>query len=210
MRYTEFIILLIVLVLIPITVINGFIYAYKKLSRPHFFLLLFSLIAIPFTFFKIYERGFMLDAVPDALHVNSISYSKEESWGFGPSGNEAGIRVYPLPANVADEILRQGIEFFNNLPPNKNQKNRGWNGKYEKWYQTPTGVNDRWQPKEETGALDIYDYICVYGFCIKIDDAVVKQATEIVNSEGSYYAYGRIGLIVVSPGKKLVLYMYNG
>jgi hypothetical protein len=210
MRYTEFIILLIVFLLIPLAVTNGLLYAYKKLPRFYFFLLLFALIAIPFTAFKSYERSFMLSVVPEALHVNSISYSKEESWGFGPGGNEAGIRVYPLPENVADEISRQGIEFFNNLPPNKNQKNRGWKGRYEKWYQTPIGVNDRWQSKEETGALDIYDYICVYGFCIKIDDAVVKQATEIVNSEGNYYAYGRIGLIVVSPAKKLVLYMYNG
>ena len=63
---------------------------------------------------------------------------------------------------------------------------------------------------ERTGGLDIYDYICAYGFCIEIDEAVRTQAMEIVNSKGNYYAYGRIGLIVVSPSKKLVLYMYNG
>jgi hypothetical protein len=47
-------------------------------------------------------------------------------------------------------------------------------------------------------------------FCIEIDDAIVGQATDIINSEGNYFADGRIGLIVVSPTKNLVLYMYNG
>jgi hypothetical protein len=203
-------VILIGLLLIPIAVVVGLFYAYKKLPRSYFLLLLFALIAGPFAAFKSYERGFMLSVVPDALHVNTISYSEEESWEFGPGSNEAGIRVYPLPKQIADEISQRGIEFFNNLPPNQNQQSRKWRGRYEKWSQTPISANDRWKPKEETGSLDIYDYICAYGFCIKIDDAVVKQATEIVNSKGNYYAYGRIGLIVVSPSKKLVLYMYNG
>lgn len=47
-------------------------------------------------------------------------------------------------------------------------------------------------------------------FCINIDEEVVRQATDIVNSEGNYYAYGRIGLIVVSPSNKIIIYMYNG
>ncbi len=196
--------------LLPIAVAVGLFFAWKKLPRSYFFLLLFVLIAGPFMAFKSYERSFMLSVVPDALRVTSISYSQEESWGFGPGGNEAGIRVYPLPSQIADEISQHGIEFFNNLPPNQNQQNREWRGRYEKWSQTPISATDRWKPKDKTSSLDTYDYICAYGFCINIDDAVVKQATEIINSKGSYYAYGRIGLIVVSPGMKLVLYMYNG
>jgi hypothetical protein len=38
----------------------------------------------------------------------------------------------------------------------------------------------------------------------------LRQVTDIINSEGSYYAYGRIGLIVISPREKIVLYVYNG
>ncbi len=203
-------VILIGLLLIPIAAAFGLFYAYKKLPLSYFLLLLFTLIAGPFSAFKNYERSLMLSIVPDALHVTSISYSEEESWGFGPGGNEAGIRFYPLPSQIADEISQRGIEFFNNLPPNQNQQSRGWHGRYEKWSQTPISENDIWKPKKETGSLDIYDYICAYGFCINIDHDVMKQATEIVNSTGNYYAYGRIGLIVVSPSKKLVLYMYNG
>jgi hypothetical protein len=202
-------IILIVSLLIPIALVVGLFYAYKKLPRPCFLFLLFAFIATPFAVFKIYERNFKLSVVPDALKVNSISYNKEESWGFGPGGNEAGIRVYPLAQKVADEISQRGIEFFDNLPPNKNQASRNWRGRYGKWFQTPIN-SGYWKPDETTGKPNIYNYICAYGFCIDIDDKIVDLATEIISSEGSYYAYGRIGIIVVSPDKKLVLYMYNG
>ena len=203
-------IILICFLLVPIILVVGLFYAYKKLTRSYFLLLLFTLIAGPFVAFKFYERGFMLSVVPDALHVTSISYSEEESWGFGPGGNEAGIRVYPLPERVANEILQRGMEFFDNLPPNQNYQNREWRGEYDSWHQTPISQNKYWKLKEETKHLDIYDYICMYGFCIDINPSVVKEADNIVNSDGSYYAYGRIGLIIISPSKRLVLYMYNG
>jgi len=67
-----------------------------------------------------------------------------------------------------------------------------------------------WQPNEKTKKYDINDYICAYGFCIDIEPNVVAEANAMVNGAGCYYAYGRIGLIVVCPRKKLVLYIYNG
>lgn len=202
-------IILITLLLTLIAIITGTVFAYKKLTHSHFALLLFFLVISPVVAFKIYERDFKLSVVPDALQVSSISYSEEESWGFGPGGNEAGIRVYPLSEEIANQITKRGIDFFNNLPANKNQQNRRWRGRYESWNETPVKEEKYWKRKGEVG-LDVYDYICRYGFCIEIDEAVVGQATDMINSEGNYYAYGRIGLIVVSPIKKLVLYMYNG
>jgi hypothetical protein len=182
-----------------------------KLPYNNYLWLLLALLPIAlitglFAVYQTYEHDFMMSVVPEALQVKTISYRQEEAWGFGPGGNEAGIRVYPLPQQIAERISQQRIEFFNDLPPNQ-----GWRGTYEKWSQTPVIANDRWKPKDATtGSLDIYDYICTYGFCIDIDETVLRQATEIINSKGSYYAYGRIGLIVVSPSKKVVLYMYNG
>lgn len=62
----------------------------------------------------------------------------------------------------------------------------------------------------EPGRLAGMDYICAYGFCIDVAPEVVNEANEIVNSAGSYYAQGRIGIIVASPKKKKVLYFHNG
>lgn len=117
-------VIIISILIIPIAVVVGLFYTYRKLPHSYFLLLLFAFIAGPFAVFKIYENGFMLSVVPDALQVNSISYSEEESWGFGPGGNEAGIRIYPLSKQIADEISQRGIEFFNNMPPNQNQQSR--------------------------------------------------------------------------------------
>lgn len=200
---------LIIFLLILLAIIAGIVFAYKKLPHTYFFLTLSVLIVSPIVAFNIYERNLKLSVVPDALNVSVITYSEEESWGFGPGGNEAGIRTYPLPEEIANQITKRGIDFFNNLPANKDQKNRSWRGRYLSWTETPIKESDYWKRNGEVG-LDIYDYICRYGFCIEINDEVVGLADDIINSEGSYYAYGRIGLIVVSPSKSVVLYMYNG
>jgi hypothetical protein len=42
--------------------------------------------------------------VPAYLQVSKVLYVKEESWGFGPGGNETGLLVYELPADVAAAI----------------------------------------------------------------------------------------------------------
>lgn len=160
--------------------IAGFIYLYKKLPLAYFLFLLAVLIGAPVLMFKNYEKRFMLSFVPDALQVTSVVYTTEESWGFGPGGNETGIRVYRLPEQVANEISLQGIEFLNNLPPNHNQQERRWRGRYQTWLPTPISESDKWKLRAQAQALNIYDYLCAYGFCIKVDDAVVKQTTDII------------------------------
>jgi hypothetical protein len=201
---------LIVLLLISAAIILGLIYAYKKLSRSKFIGLIALLLVVPFIAFKIYERDFMLSVVPDVLDVNSISYRAEEVWGFGPGGNETGIRIYPLPKPIAKEIEVRGIEFFNSMPPNQNQSSRDWRGRYTDWAETPIKASEHWKPSKESGKLDIDDYLCAYGFCIDIKPEVKAQVNSIINNSGSYYAYGRIGAIIVSPRQKIVLYVYNG
>lgn len=203
-------IILIALAVSPIAIITALIYAYKKLPRAYFLLLMILLLAVPFAAFKIYEQNFLLSFIPDALGVHSISYREEESWGFGPGGNEAGIRVYPLPEEAAKQISAHGIEFFNNMPPNQHQRKRRWRGDYYNWSETPIKPDNHWQRNEKTKTFTIYDYICAYGFCIDIKPAIVEEANSIINSSGSYYAYGRIGIIIVNPDKKLILYLYNG
>lgn len=190
--------------------IGGLVVAYRKLPKRIFIVIIVLLVAAPVVSFKVYERRFMLSAVPDALGVRSIAYSKEESWGFGPGGNEAGIRVYPLPEHISKDIDARGIEFFNAMRPNTDQNARSWRGLYSHWNETPIKRERYWESGKNGNQLDIYDYICAYGFCIDIEPDVVRQANEIVNAPGSYYAYGRIGVIVVSPGYNLVLYLYNG
>ncbi len=108
----------------------GLAYLYRE-----FFLKLLILSILIFLYYKFEERIFILNAVPDALNVNYISYREEESSGFGGSGSEAGIRVYPLSEKISKKIIASDITFFNNLPIKTNPSN----GEriYLKWLKTP-------------------------------------------------------------------------
>jgi hypothetical protein len=174
-----------------------------------FLVLVAALVLVPAGMWKFYERLFILEVVPQALGVQNVSYRLEESWGFGPGGNEAGIRFYSLPEDIALAVGSGGIKYLDRLPPNSDQARRGWRGRYEQWSETPIR-GDHWKLNPATGLLDVTDYICVYGFCIDIPPERLAQANEIVSKSGSFYARGRIGIIVVSPEQRLVLYFYNG
>jgi len=158
---------------------------------------------------KFYERQVVLEFVPQALGVRTVSYRLQESWGFGPGGNEAGILFYPLSEDIAQAVGRGGINYLARLPANTDQNSRDWRGSYEHWSETPIQGND-WKIDPATGLLNVTDYICAYGFCIAIRPERLKQANEIVSMPGSFYARGRIGMIVVSPDQQVVLYFYNG
>ncbi|MGL4994814.1 MAG: hypothetical protein ACRC6G_01410 [Deefgea sp.] len=202
--------MLFIILLSLLAILAGLIYAYRKLPRRYFVFLIVLLLACPFITFKVYERDFMFSFVPDALQVESITYQKEESWGFGPGAHETAIRIYPLPDVIAHLIAEQGLEFFTQMPANHNQNSRDWRGQYSNWSETPIQDSSRWQSDKKTRRFNINDYLCTYGFCIDIQPAVLEEANTIINSPGSYYAYGRIGLIIVSPSNKQVLYIYNG
>lgn len=171
---------------------------------------LLVIVGAPWLAFQHYERDYHLSLLPDALAVTSVEYSEEESWGFGPGGNEAGILVYPLPEATARRIGKQGLTFFETMPANANQQERRWRGYYTDWKETPVAPKRIWTSREPRNHLHVIDYICAYGFCIEIEQDFIDEANELVNSPGSYYAYGRIGMIIVAPGKKRVYYLYNG
>ncbi|MFY9479007.1 MAG: hypothetical protein WAQ08_15280 [Aquabacterium sp.] len=109
------------------------------------------------------------------------------------------------------QITQLGMAFFETMPPNADQSSGDWRGRYAQWKATPVkpGV-DGWTLKDGASTLDVHDYVHKYACCIEIDSRLHQQANAIVNSLGSYYAQGRVGMIVVSPQHRLVLYFYNG
>ena len=49
-----------------------------------------------------------------------------------------------------------------------------------------------------------------YGFNISFDGEVEKLVNQAVFSIGAYYAYGRIGMLIVIPEQSRIVYVYNG
>lgn len=207
-----FIFLLVLAIGLPLWLAGaGLLYAARRLKAPYFLLLLAVICLAPYLAYKHTERRWQLQAVPDALQVTTVAYSREESWGFGPGGNEAGFRAYPLPPDIAARIRQRGLGFFDTMPPNTDQDARQWRGQYTHWSVTPVQPDTAgWTLRPGASMLDVDDYVHRYACCIEIDAKLREQANAIVNSPGSYYAQGRIGMIVVSPAHKLVLYFYNG
>ncbi|TYT24820.1 hypothetical protein FZO89_00160 [Luteimonas viscosa] len=149
-----------------------------------------------------------LSHVPPGLGVRQVVYAEEEAWGFGPGGNEAGFIAYRLPGDAARAVAAGGVGYLERMPPP--EASRRWRGRYSGWRATPVAPDRRWPPDPATGRHEILQYVCAYGFCIDVDRDQLRAAAEAVNTPGSYYAYGRIGMIVVVPRSRRVYYLYNG
>jgi hypothetical protein len=143
-------------------------------------------------------HNFALSLVPDALEVTSVEYSKGQSLGLGPGDDDAGMRIYPLRDSVARAIEKQGLPYFWQMPLNANQHKREWRGAYGGWQQTPL------PPAATEDAVPVYKYLH-----ISTDQAMVDDVSAMLTTSGSYYAYGYIGMIVVSPNRHRVVYLYN-
>lgn len=205
-----FYLIALILLALPVALLALLLLAWRHLPRWGFAVLMLLLLGGPAAWYYRAEQAWALQVVPAALQVERIAYRLEESWGIGPGGNEAGIRVYPLPPAVAAYITRRGQAFFDTMPPNPDQAARDWRGDYDQWQATPVALDQRWGAPAGQRQLVLTDYICRYGFCIDIDPAVAQQATAALREPGSYYAYGRIGLLLVSPRQQKVYYLING
>jgi hypothetical protein len=49
-----------------------------------------------------------------------------------------------------------------------------------------------------------------YGFCIPIDRDVEALANRALQTPGSFYAFGRIGILLLIPGERRIIDAYNG
>jgi len=197
---------LLVLAMLPVLAI-GVVVAFVKLPRTMLTLSVMLVLGMVGAW-KLMLRAHHLGHVPGALGVTGLMYVSEESWGFGPGGNEAGFLTYALPESTAKQIGHEGLGWFDRLQDG--HRSEGWRGRFGDWHRTPVAPGMHWQPNAASGRLEVLDYVCAYGFCIDIDQAQLRAAQQAVNSPGSYYAYGRIGLIVIALDTRRVYFLYNG
>lgn len=171
---------------------------------------IFGVMAIcAYALFKSWEKDYQLSFVPMGLATSKVLYVNEESWGFGPGGNETGVIVYELPEGVSKEMQQDGIDYLARLPRQK-KADRDWRGVYEHWQSTPILVEGTDSSMNRTMFHNIESYLDRYGFGIEIDPQIKQEINHALSTPGSFAAYGRIGLIIVIPKVNRVVYVYNG
>jgi hypothetical protein len=146
--------------------------------------------------------------VPAYLQVSKVLYVKEESWGFGPGGNETGLLVYELPADVAAAIGGKGLSF---LTDNDNAlKARQQLVPNFEWYATPVAPDFGWKGDGHTPP-SISLFLNRYGFGLDFDQRFIAMADQAKNASGNFYSYGSGGrLLIVSPALRRVIFAYSG
>lgn len=178
--------------------------------------LTFGAAVVGFRSFKSWERQLQLSYVPQSMGVSRVLYENEKSWGFGPGGNETGVIVYELPDVVAIGLKNSGTAYLTNLPGNSGDSH-DWHGRYEKWQETPIPPEPDWTYKGSerragptTPPPKLANYLDKYGFGIAIDSAIEREINEAISRPGNYFAYGRIGVLILIPDARKAVYAYNG
>lgn len=162
-------------------------------------------------FLKSCESAHQLSFPPNGLGVSKVLYATEESWGFGPGGNETGVIVYELPESAAGEIEKNGIAYLEKLSQHRTSSaNNDWHGVYRHWMPTPILLEGSDNNTNKTLSYDIDEYLNRYGFGININPQVRREINDAISNSGSFAAYGRIGLVIIIPKSRKVIYAYNG
>lgn len=180
---------------------------------PRWLIIIGSIFVLLYLIGKAFAYNHHLSFIPDGMGVWRIVYAKEESWGFGPGGNESGVIVYSLPDSTAEEIQKTGIKYFSNLPKRVLNLGDHLRGIYENWHDTPLEAD--WVTKrtnheslERPYTTGIASYLYQFGFTI--DPDVEGEINESIKKTGSFYARGRTGIIIVAPHMHKVFYVYSG
>ena len=180
----------------------------KKQARWGSLLIILAMIAIPYLLFKFEVWRHYISQIPADLKVFSIDYMAYESWGFGgPGDNETGLILYEMPLETANAMRLAGKAFL--LDPENIALRKGRQLSFVEWRETPVKTHGR-QPLLPGRQFTIAGYLNRYGFGIEIDPAVEETIDRIASSPDSYYSFGRVGLVIVAPAERKVIFTYAG
>lgn len=173
------------------------------------------LVGVPYLLVQHYEHQLLLAHVPAPLEVASVEYQLEESWGVGlmPGDNETGFVVYRLTDASAEWARNQGSRLGDMLP-----------GSASKWHPTPVehAGNKDWHPYDDDPQMmsvtragqhlpSIGEYLDKYGFGIPVEHDYEAEANQSIQSEGSFYSYGRGGSVtIIDTIRGKVYFAYAG
>ncbi len=166
---------------------------------------------------QVIEYRHHLSFVPPDMGVWRVRYVSEKAVGFGPGANEAGIIVFDLPSDTVAAIETGGIAWLDALRTTNLAQGTNWQA-------TPLVTDEPWadpalcsasgsEPSELATSHNcpgIAGFLDRYGIYLSLDPAVEKLVNDAIFATGSYYAFGRTGLLIVIPAQARVVFVYSG
>jgi len=147
---------------------------------------------------------------PSTSESQKILYRNEENWDSVllplPGDNETGILMYELPDATAGKIGSEGVSFFSRL--GNVERRVGYQRAYSEWHETPIVDGGGWSVSKF--GRKISDYLNQYGFGIDADKSAEAMADDAISTPGNFYSHGPIGLVIVIPKLKRVIFAYAG
>lgn len=156
--------------------------------------------SIVVAWFNLSEKSRHLRMVPTGLAVSRVVYAREESWGFGPGGNETGVIMFELPLDVAHNIQQQGITFLDQYVSAQVVVRRGSSSQVPlNWKATPVHVEGADDDGNSTLTYDIGKYLNRHGFGLLIDKDVARSINDALYNYGNFVDDDGHRLVIIMP-----------
>ena len=156
------------LLAVPVTLVVAGVYSYKRRVFRYFLLLLGGALIALYAAFNIWETHSNLRALPPALDVKEMVYSKERSWTNEFAETRGAFRVFVLPDPVASALAEKAwaSSRLRKPAPSMAGAQHRWFGTIPGMLTPPTGI-----PSPATTACWAFSAIMgcrsVYGLTIR-------------------------------------------
>ena len=160
------------------------------------------------------ERRWQMGHVPVAFDISEIIYSKEESWGFGPGGNESGVVGYRLPEEIITTVRRQGLIFVSATNSQINDGPDNYRRIYSNWKTTPVEGSSGWKCESAecqlAGKISVENFLGSSGYGMSLPYHISKEIDQVMSAPGSYYGKGRVGTLIIAPAFGKAYFVFSG
>lgn len=146
-----------------------------------------------------------LRALPPAVMAEAVDYARNDTYGFGPGGNETGFNVIRLADAGAVRVAEGGTVWLNAQP----------GGRFSGgWSETPVPRDDYWMGRSDIGPWPdptVKAVLNRYGFGFDLPPEHQTALDAALNAPGSFYAFGPGGLVaVIVPATRRAYVFYAG
>ncbi len=180
---------------------------------------LVTLALMGFVSLKIAERRHLKGFLPPAFGNVTVLGTTRLVAGLGPGGHDAVLAFFELPDDVASIMMREGVGWLQSAETSAKYGRARQEGE---WISTPLNstsfawtnaknCQSEWNPPHAGHVCPgIAAYLEGYGFLGKLAVSKTEVVDEILFTEGSYISKRRVGYLIISPQKRLVVFAHAG